>query len=136
MGRGRLHIAVTTIAALSLAGCGFADSRSPVVPEFMRSKPPEPPPLETPPDVKRLVSEKLDAVFTAASHPTHVQVSAPIHDPRGRGWTACVRAELTSVMGKPLGMQTYRITITEGVIADRQHIDADDTCASESYEAI
>jgi hypothetical protein len=136
MGRGRLHIAVTTIAALALAGCGFADSRSPVVPEFMRVKAPEPPPLEAPPDVKRLISEKLDAVFTAASHPTRVQVSAPIHDPRGRGWTACVRAELTSVMGKPLGMQTYRITITEGVIADRQHIDADDTCASESYEAI
>ncbi|MEH2561140.1 hypothetical protein [Bradyrhizobium sp. AZCC 2289] len=136
MGRGRLHIALMAIAALVLAGCGFADSRSPVVPEFMRVKAPEPPPLEAPPDVKRLISEKLDAVFTAASHPTRVQVSAPIHDPRGRGWTACVRAELTSVMGKPLGMQTYRITITEGVIADRQHIDADDTCATESYEPI
>ena len=48
MGRGRLHIAVT-IAALSLAGCGFADSRSPVVPEFMRIKAADPPPLEAPP---------------------------------------------------------------------------------------
>jgi hypothetical protein len=135
MGRGRLHIAVT-IAALSLAGCGFADSRSPVVPEFMRIKAADPPPLEAPPDVKRLVGEKLDSVFTAGSHPTHVQVSTPLHDLRGRGWTACVRAELTSVMGKPLGMQTYRITITEGVIADRQRIDADDTCTSENYEPI
>jgi hypothetical protein len=133
---GRLHIAATTIAALALTGCGFADSRSPVVPEFMRAKAPDPPPLETPPDVKRLVAEKLDSVFTSASHPTHVQVSAPLHDLRGRGWTACVRAELTSVMGKPLGMQTYRITITEGVIADRQHVDADDTCLTESYEPI
>ena len=128
---GRLHIAATTIAALALAGCGFADSRSPVVPEFMRAKAPDPPP-----DVKRLVAEKLDSVFTSASHPTHVQVSAPRHDLRGRGWAACVRAELTSVMGKPLGMQTYRITITEGVVDDRQHADADDTCASESYEPI
>jgi hypothetical protein len=119
-----------------LAGCGFADSRSPVVPEFMRVKAPDPPPLETPPDIKRLVAEKLDSVFTSASHPTHVQVSAPRHDLRGRGWTACIRADLTSVMGKPLGMQTYRITITEGVIADRQHVDADDTCLTESYEPI
>jgi hypothetical protein len=39
-------------------------------------------------------------------------------------------------MGKPLGMQTYRITITEGVIADRQRIDADDTCTSENYEPV
>jgi len=136
MGRGRIHILMPMLAALSLAGCGFADSRSPVVPEFMRIKAADPPPLETPPDVKRLVAEKLDSVFTAASHPTRVQVSTTLHDLRGRGWTACVKAELTSVMGKPLGMQTYRITITEGVIADRQRIDADDTCTSENYEPI
>jgi hypothetical protein len=136
MGCGRLHIAATTFAALALTGCGFADSRSPMVPEFMRAKAPDPPPVETPPDVKRILGEKLDSVFTSASHPTHVQVSAPLHDLRGRGWTACVRAELTSVMGKPLGMQTYRITITEGVIADRQHVEADDTCLTESYEPI
>ena len=122
-------------AALALAGCGLADSRSPV-PEFMRNKAPEPPPLEAPPDVKRVVGEKLDSVFTAASHPTHVQVSVPHHDLRGRGWTACVKANLVSVTGKPLGMQTYRITIVEGAVSDRQRVDADDTCASESYEPI
>src|SRR5438552_11293655 len=133
MGRGSTQFAVTTVVALALAGCGLADSRSPV-PEFMRNKAPEPPPLEAPPDVKRIVGEKLDAVFTAASHPTHVQVSTPRHDLRGLGWTACVRAELTSVMGKSLGPQTYRITIAEGAVTDRRHIDADDTCIGESYE--
>ena len=44
--------------------------------------------LETPPNVKQLVSTKLDSVFTAGSQPTHVRVSAPLHDPRGTGWTA------------------------------------------------
>ena len=34
--------------ALLLAGCGFADSRSPV-PEFMRTKAIDPPPPEPPP---------------------------------------------------------------------------------------
>jgi hypothetical protein len=106
------------------------------VPGFMRAKEAEAPPLEAPPDIKRLVSEKLDSVFTAASHPTHVQVSQPLHDPRGLGWTACVRAELTSVTGKPLGPQTYRISISEGVISDRHHVEADDTCATENYEPI
>jgi hypothetical protein len=118
-----------------LAGCGIADSRSPV-PEFMRAKAPEPPPLEAPPDVKMLLHEKLDSVFTAASHPTHVQVSPPRHDLRGPGWTACVKAEVTSVTGKPLGMQTYRIMIAEGVIQDRQRIEGEDTCAIESYEPV
>ncbi len=135
MGRIIVHIALMAGAALLLAGCGLADSRSPV-PEFMRNKAPDPPPLEAPPDVKRLLSAKLDSVFTAASHPAHVRVSMPRHDLRGPGWTACVQAELTSVSGKPLGTQTYHITITEGVIADRRRVEGEDSCALETYEPI
>ncbi len=48
-----------------LAGCGLADSRSPV-PEFMRNKAPESPPAEAPPEVARLVRENLDSLFSAA----------------------------------------------------------------------
>ena len=122
-------------AALALAGCGFADSRS-AVPEFMRTKAIDPPPPEQPPDVRRLVRDKLDSVFTAASHPRHVRVSAPRHNIKGAGWTACVKAELTSVTGKPLGTQTYLATISGGVILDRRRVEADDPCATESYEPI
>ena len=135
MGRVLVHMALMAGGALALGACGFTDVRSPV-PEFMRAKAPEPPPPEAPPDVKRLVGEKLDSVFLAASQPTGVQVSAPRPELRGPGWTACVKAQLTSVMGKPLGMQTYRISISNGVISDRRHVDADDTCASESYEPV
>ena len=135
MGRVIVHMALIAGGALALAGCGFADVRSPV-PEFMRAKAPEPPPLEAPPDVKRLLSEKLDSVFMAASHPTAVRVSPPRPELRGVGWTACVKAELTSVTGKPLGTQTYRISIANGVISDRRRVEAEDTCTSESYEPV
>lgn len=118
--------------ALALAGCGLADSRSPV-PEFMRNKAAEPPPPEPPPNVKRLVREKLDTMFTTASNPRGVRVSPPVREIRGTGWTACVRADLTSVIGKPLGAETYRITISDGTITDRRR---DDDCASETYEPI
>ena len=118
-----------------LAGCGFADVRSPV-PEFMRAKAPELPLPEAPPDVKRLLSEKLDSVFTAASRPTAVRVSPARPELRGAGWTACVKAELTSVTGKPLGTQTYRIAISNGVIYDRRQVEAEDTCMNESYEPV
>ena len=134
MGRITLHIALTT-GTLVLAGCGLADSRSPV-PEFMRNKESAAPPLEQPPDVKQLVRGHLDSVFTAASAPHDVQVSPVRHDLRGAGWTACVKAELNSATGKPLGVQTYRITIEEGVILDRRRIEEDDTCLTESYEPI
>ncbi|MDE5452238.1 hypothetical protein GWE18_05010 [Bradyrhizobium sp. CSA112] len=130
-----IHITLVVGAALTLVGCGFADIRSPV-PEFMRAKAPEPAPLEPAPDVKRMLKEKLDSVFTAASQPTHVRVSEPRPNLRGPGWTACVKAEVISVTGKPLGTQTYRIEISEGVIADRRQIEPEDTCTSESYEPI
>jgi hypothetical protein len=122
--------------ALALAGCGLADSRSPV-PEFMRIKAAEPPPPEAPPEVRRLVRENLDSLFSAASRPTHVRVSPPQHEVEGPGWTACVKAELTSVMGKPLGTQTYRIAINGGLITDRRRIEGEENnCASESFEPI
>jgi len=121
--------------ALALAGCGIADSRSPV-PQFMRGKPVDPPPPESPPDVRQLVRQNLDAVFVAASYPRQVRVSPPHHVPNGPGWIACVRANVNSATGRPIGVQTYRITISGGVIIDRLRVEDDDNCASESYEPI
>ena len=135
MGRIMIHTALMSAAALALAGCGIADSRSPV-PEFMRAKAGDPPVPEPPPDVKALIRENLDAVFVATSYPKDVQVSPPRHDLRGLGWTTCVRAQLTSANGKPLGAQTYRVTINEGAIYDRQRVEPDDSCASEHFEAL
>jgi hypothetical protein len=120
---------------LILAACGFADSRAPL-PEFMRAKEADPPPPEPPPNVKQLVHDKLEFVFVAASAPHDVRVSQPHHEPRGQGWTACVRAEVNSATGKPMGVQTYRITISGGMIIDRERAQEDDNCASETYEPI
>ena len=135
MRRVIIHTVLIAGGTLMLGACGIADSRSPV-PGFMRAKASEPPPLEEPPDVKQLVREKLDSVFVAQSNPQQVQVSPARHDLRGLGWTACVKAELTNAVGKPLGMETYRITINNGVILDRSRAEAEDTCATESYQPI
>jgi hypothetical protein len=47
-----------------------------------------------------------------------------------------VQAELNSVIGKPLGTQTYRVTITGDRIVERRRAEEEDTCATESYEPI
>jgi hypothetical protein len=135
MWRVVIHAALMAGAMPVLAGCGWADSRSPV-PAFMRAKAVDPAPPEPPPDVRRLVRERLDAVFVASSNPRNVRVSQPHHDLQGPGWTACVRAELTSAMGKPLGAETYRVIISDGEIIDRRRVEAEDTCATESYQPI
>ncbi|QOZ70434.1 hypothetical protein [Bradyrhizobium arachidis] len=121
--------------ALALGACGFADSRAPV-PEFMRMKEAEVPPPEAPPDVKRVVREQIDVVFLNTSYPREVHVAPPHHQVRGPGWTACVRAQLTSATGTALGMQTYIVTISSGKVVDRRRAEADDTCGTETYEPI
>jgi hypothetical protein len=128
------HLALLA-CALALAACGFADSRAPV-PEFMRIKEAEQPPPEPPPDVKRVVREQIDAVFLNTSYPHEVQVALPHHEVRGSGWTACVRAQLTSATGSALGAQTYIVTISGGKIIDRRRAEADDICGSEAYQPI
>ena len=130
-----VHSALMVGAVIALSGCGTADSRSPL-PEFMRAAASEAPPPEPPPDVGRLIHAQLDSVFTAASYPRQIRVSPPHHEPYGSGWSACVRAELTSVMGKPLGTETYRVTISGGTIVDRRRAEADDNCVSETYQPI
>lgn len=132
MARIVAYLALMAGAALVLAGCGFADTHA-SLPEFMRGRTIGPPAPEPPPDVRQLVRKNLDSVFVAASNPREVKVSPPLHEAYGSAWTACVTAELTSVMGRPLGSETYRITIKDGAIMDRQH---DENCASANWEPI
>ena len=127
--------AALLVGALALGACGFADSRAPV-PEFMRMKETEQPPPEPPPDVKRVVREQIDVVFLNTSYPREVHVASPHREVRGPGWTACVRAQLTSATGTALGAQTYIVTITGGKVIDRRRAEADDICGSEVYEPI
>ena len=101
-------------AALALGACGFADSRAPV-PEFMRLKEAEQAPPEPPPDVKRVVRAQIDFVFVATSYPRDVHVAPPHRELRGPGWTACVRAQLTSATGTALGAQTYIVEMASPV---------------------
>lgn len=121
--------------ALVLSACGLGDVRAPL-PEFMRARAPDPAPPEPPPDLKRLMRENMEAVFTAASKPARVRVSTPRREPSGPDWTACVKADLNSVVGKSLGTQTYRLTLNAGKIVDRRRVEEDDNCASETYEPI
>jgi hypothetical protein len=121
--------------ALPLGACGLADSRS-SLPEFLRVKEADPAPPEAPPDVGALVSKEIDTIFLPSSYPHDVRVSQPHHDLRGNAWIACVRAELTSATGTPLGSQTYRVMITNGDISDRRRVDQDDNCASEHYAPV
>ncbi len=122
-------------AAVALVGCGAADSRA-KLPDFMLGKASEPRLPDPQPDMKRLLRDHLESVFTTAAHPRYVRVSPPRREPNGPGWTACVKAEVDSVIGRSLGTQTYLVSISGGAIRDRRRVESDDNCASETYEGI
>jgi hypothetical protein len=46
------------------------------------------------------------------------------------------RKRLREIRFKPLGAETYRITISGGAIVDRRRVEPDDNCASESFEPV
>jgi len=129
-----VRVALIGCMAILLGACA-ADSHS-ALPGFMRVQAIEPPPPEPPPDVKKLLHDQLDQVFIPTSRPQDVQVSLPRRDLHGPGWTACVKAELTSATGGTLGPQTYRITIEDDTIIDRRRVSNEDNCDSESYDPI
>jgi hypothetical protein len=132
------RVAVSAVAmagAAALGGCGFVDSHA-SLPKFMLAPERQPQQADPEPNVKQLVRDKLDSVFTAASHPRHIRVSPPRRELNGPGWTFCIKAELTSVTGRSLGTQTYLATINGGIILDRRRVEADDNCSSETYEGI
>lgn len=134
MRRVIIHFVIVSSGVMALAGCGLSDIRAPV-PEFMRSKTPEPAAPEPLPDIKRIVRDNLESMFTTAARPIRVRVSTPRREPVGAGWTACVRAEVSSVTGAPLN-QTYRVIIAGDLISERRRVEDDDNCATETYEPI
>jgi hypothetical protein len=118
-----------------LAGCGMVDSLS-SSPESRRATIQDSQPLDPQPDVRRLVHDKPDSLFLQGSHPTHIRISTPRREPSGPGWTVCVKADLMSVMGQPLGTQTYLTTIENNVIFDRRRSGAEDNCETETYQPL
>lgn len=118
--------------ALGLAGCGVADSHA-SLPAFMRTRSNDMHALDPQPDIRKLLNDASNSVFTPESHATNIRISAPRRMPNGPGWTVCVRADLTSVIGRPIGTQTYLATIENSVVADRHRSDENDNCDTETY---
>ena len=77
----------------------------------------------------------LEVMFTAASRPTRVRVSTPLREPVGTGWTACVRAEISSVTGQPL-TRTYRRGIRGDRTAAGRGLENDENCTKKPSEPI
>jgi hypothetical protein len=117
-----------------LAGCGPVDSGATYFPEFMRVKTPEPAPADPPPDVRALLQTNLDAVFLPSAAPANISFSAP--KPSFAEWTTCVKASVNGATGRPIGSQTFLVTIDHGQVSRRERVDQGHWCATERYDPL
>jgi hypothetical protein len=130
----RSFIFVFSLAA-PLLGCGAVDSQLSSVPAVFRQSAPKVAEEERP-DIRLLVRNNIEAIFTAAAMPSHISISAPLRAKKG-GWTTCVRAATIGITGKTLGVQTYLIGIDHGQIGQRDRVDdATHWCGRETYEPL
>jgi hypothetical protein len=122
-------------AALALAGCGLADSHA-FWPPFLRQAEAPVRQPDPEPDVAALVRGNVKSVFVESTKPRNVRVSGPRRDPAGYGWTACIKAAVDSIIGKPAGTTTLVLSINGGKVDSRRRAEPGDGCETESYTAI
>jgi hypothetical protein len=135
MGRKCTLIIIFGLASPLLA-CGAVDSQLSYVPAVFRQPSPKLVEIEQRPNAHLLVRNNIPTIFMAAAMPSNVSVSLPVRAQNG-GWTICLRAATNGVTGKPLGLQTYLVSIDHDQIGQRERLDgADLRCAKETYEPI
>ena len=127
-----MHRAVNVVAfvfaALSLSGCGFADSHTAFVPQAFRAPEPPQPQYETP-DVRALVLADPNGLFLSSANPTNIRISPG-------SWTACVKANVVGMSGNAINDQVLQIEIVGNKIRDRKRADAGGPCLSAAYEPL
>lgn len=124
-------------AALTLTSCGpMLDSNAWYVSRYKDSygslfEPESKPRQADPrPDVKKLIGGNLPAVFGRTTV-KDVNVGPP--RPNGYGWTACVRAEVTGIVNRSIGVQYIMVEIDGGQIGLRRPAEPRDRCESETF---
>lgn len=133
--RSIVSVLLLCTVAAGLGGCGYSDAYATYVPEALRYKTTEIRP-EVIPDVKAMLRENPQQVFSTRTPPQNMQVSVPRRNANGPGWTSCVRANIAGITGRSIGTQTYLLSIDHGKIGDRRLATADSPCTSESYEPV
>ena len=123
-------------ATIFLGGCGYSDANATFVPESLRYKAPEPQ-IDKIPNVKAILRERGAEVFSSRAPPKNIRVSVPRRNPSGPGWTACVRADIAGITGRPIGTRTYLMTIDgNNKVGDRRLVDGASPCEAETYEPV
>jgi hypothetical protein len=128
---GSLKIACTVFL---VSGCGLADQYATWVPKVLRQPSAELPEAESEPDVKKLVGDGNETLFT--SHPIAVSVSRARRNDVGKGFTVCVRALVPGPINPEPQTVTLVVAIERGALSDRRRVTPEDRCEIEKYERV
>jgi len=127
------NVSPIALIGFFLASCGLADQHATWVPQFLRQPSTEPQP-EPEPDVKKLIENGIDALFT--THPVAVSVSRARRNDLGKGFTVCVKALVAGAINPKQQNVTLAVAIEHGALSDRRRANPQDDCEIESYQQV
>jgi hypothetical protein len=116
----------------SLGGCVHGDSQAKYLPDYMKDKPPPPEAADAAPDVKALVRDRRQELFTGTVDSVLV---GPPH-PKGQHWMFCMKASARNASNQPMRPQLYLVEIDANVVGDRLPVDGAHWCAREPLEPV
>jgi hypothetical protein len=101
--------------------------------------PPPPSAVEQPlPALKPLLERNLKTLFEPSSNPRNIRMGSVrrFQTPSGLEYGTCVKASVTGLTGKNVGVATYVVTVARNQITDRRRATPDDECDSETYQPL
>ena len=96
--------------------------------------PPPPSAVELPiPAVKPILERNFKALFGPSSNPRNVRMGGVrrFETPAGLEYGTCVKASVTGLTGKNVGVVTYVVTVARNQVTDRRRATPADECDGE-----
>ena len=100
-------------------------------------RPPDPAP-EPLPDVKQIIANSSQVLFSPTANPKDVAISElrRFDTAAGSEFGVCMRATVTGQGGKDIGRQVYVVTVSRNRVSDRRKALPADGCDKEKYQPL
>ena len=89
--------------------------------------------------MKPILERNFKALFGPSSNPRNVRMGGVrrfFETPAGLEYGTCVKASVTGLTGKNVGVVTYVVTVARNQVTDRRRATPEDECDGETYEAL
>jgi hypothetical protein len=88
--------------------------------------------------VKLILERNFKSLFEPSSNPRNVRMGGVrrFQTPSGLEYGTCVKASVTGLTGKNVGVATFVVTVAKNQLSDRRRATPEDECDGETYQPL